>query len=102
MIAHVCTSTGWTWDYCLWQLDIPRLGALSAQWRRLPPPTLQLARIALALGLSPADPVPVAPPPEDMAAALEMFPTAPLPEVMKPEEYLRRKAQQLEATHGQH
>jgi hypothetical protein len=82
----------------LWQVDIPRLTALNAQWRRLPPPAIQLARIAAFLGFKPADPPPAAPAgaaqepsSDDMQALLAMMPTTTLPPVMSSEEYLRRK-----------
>lgn len=95
IVAHVCASIGWTWDYCLWQLDIPRLQALNTQWRRFPPPAVQLARIAMFLGLSATKPEAAtesAISQDGVDAALDMFPTGPMPVVMSPDEYLRRKA----------
>jgi hypothetical protein len=35
--SHVCSSTGWTWDYVEAELDLPRLLALSEYWRDHPP-----------------------------------------------------------------
>ncbi|MBS5743739.1 MAG: hypothetical protein KHW43_09625 [Neisseria sp.] len=37
MIAHVCDSTGWTWDYVADNLDLPRIGHLNDYWREHPP-----------------------------------------------------------------
>lgn len=37
MIAHVCASTGWTWDYVADNLDLPRIGHLNDYWREHPP-----------------------------------------------------------------
>lgn len=37
MIAHVCASTGWTWDYVLENFDLPRVKELNDYWRRHPP-----------------------------------------------------------------
>jgi hypothetical protein len=95
-MAHVCANTGWTWDYVEWQLDVPRLAALSAQWRQLPPPALQLARIARFLGLevsvaasSPAAESPERP--QDETDLIDLFGTGPPLKVMSPEEYLAKR-----------
>lgn len=87
-------------------MDIPRLSALNRQWRRLPPPALQLTRIAAALGVkheeapAPAHP-PALPASEEQAARLlETFPTQPAQPYMSAEEYLRRRAER-EGKHGQ-
>ena len=37
MIAHVCASTGWTWDYVADNLDLPRIRHLNEYWREHPP-----------------------------------------------------------------
>lgn len=37
MIAHVCASTGWTWDYVSENIDLPRLGHLTKYWNQYPP-----------------------------------------------------------------
>lgn len=37
MVAHVCACTGWTWDYVLEHVDLPRLESLNAYWRDYPP-----------------------------------------------------------------
>lgn len=37
MIAHVCASTGWTWDYVAEHIDLPRLEHLNGYWRQHPP-----------------------------------------------------------------
>jgi hypothetical protein len=36
-VAHVCASTGWTWDYVLEHVDIPRLETLHKYWADHPP-----------------------------------------------------------------
>lgn len=36
-------------------MDLPTLAALERYWRHCPPPSVQLARIGLALGLKPPD-----------------------------------------------
>jgi hypothetical protein len=54
LYADVITLTGWTWDYIDAHMTFPRLRALNARWRDVPPPAMQLARIAAALGLKPA------------------------------------------------
>ena len=108
-MAYTVGATGWTWDYVEWQLDIPRLLALNAHWSRLPPPSLQLARIAAALGLKPdAAPATQATPAvreEQGASLMEMFPTAPAQPFLSAEEYLRQKtagvAPHLSNDHGQ-
>ena len=43
IIAHVCSSTGWSWDYVEETLTVPRLLALCACWRNHPPAHLLLA-----------------------------------------------------------
>jgi len=43
IIAHVCTCTGWSWDYAEETLTVPRLLALNAYWRSHPPAHLLLA-----------------------------------------------------------
>lgn len=45
------TLTGWTWEYVDAHMTFPRLRAMTARWRELPPAAMQLARIAAALGL---------------------------------------------------
>ena len=108
-MAYTVSATGWTWDYVEWQLDIPRLLALNAHWSRLPPPALQLARIAAAIGLK-SDAVPAAPTTpaaqeEQAGSLMEMFPTAPAQPFLSAEEYLRQKnagvAPHLSNDHGQ-
>ncbi|EOF9914138.1 hypothetical protein ACGLR3_002096, partial [Neisseria gonorrhoeae] len=37
VIAHVCASTGWTWDYVADNLDLPRIKHLNEYWREHPP-----------------------------------------------------------------
>ena len=37
LVAGICASTGWTWDYVLEHMDFPRLEALREQWRQFPP-----------------------------------------------------------------
>lgn len=43
VFAHVCASTGWTWDYVEESLDFPRLSALSQYWQQHPPTHVLLA-----------------------------------------------------------
>jgi hypothetical protein len=105
-------NTGWTWDYVLWQVDLPILAALTAYWQTTPPIALQLSRISSWLGLKPLEKVgagmtaPRAGQPADQAAApvaadpaaaqaeslMSLFPSATTAvKVMSSEEYLRRK-----------
>lgn len=42
-MAHVCACTGWTWDYVLDNIDLPRLDALRKQWKEIPPICVMLA-----------------------------------------------------------
>lgn len=37
LIAHVCHCTGWTWDYVVEHIDIPRLTHLKDYWSQFPP-----------------------------------------------------------------
>lgn len=70
---------------------------MSAQWRRLPPPALQLARVTAYLGFKPMEEGAAAAgltaetSPEGMQAMFALLPSAPLQPVMSPEEYLRKK-----------
>jgi hypothetical protein len=70
---------------------------LNAHWRRLPPASVQLARIAGALGIKPSvdDPSP-----DDkenqqnhqhLAMLIDSMPASPMPRTMTPEEYLQTK-----------
>jgi len=36
-VAYVCSSTGWTWDYVLENVDIPRMESLNKYWSDHPP-----------------------------------------------------------------
>ena len=81
-------------------MDLPRVQALQGYWRHSPPPHLQLLRIGYALGLKPEVPAgnhPEQIDTEPMQALTDALPTCAMPQVMSPEEYLRRKAEQ----HGQ-
>lgn len=82
-------SLGWTWDYCLWSLDIPRIVTFNAYWRTSPPLHLM---VAAYLGIKPA-PVALVPPANDeqAAALIEMFGVRPMPKIMTAEEYLARR-----------
>lgn len=88
------SATGWTWDYCEWQVDIPRLAALNRNWRRFPPPAIQLTRIAARLGID-TQPAPAAAMTESdnqqASMLMEMFPSGELPKILTPEEYLEQK-----------
>jgi hypothetical protein len=100
----VCTATGWTWDYVLWNVDIPRLLALNAHWRLLPPASELLVRIGAVLGLkprgaaaaAPAQPSSAADADAEFDAELESMPLQPMPHILKPEEYLARKERKRE------
>lgn len=52
MIAHVCASTGWTWDYVAENIDLPRIGHLSNYWRRHPPVHILVASY---MGIRPSE-----------------------------------------------
>jgi hypothetical protein len=43
VIAHVCASTGWTWDYVAENVDLPRLEALNRYWKGHPPVHVMVA-----------------------------------------------------------
>jgi hypothetical protein len=96
IIAYTVSATSWTWDYTEWNLDIPRLTALNAHWRLLPPVPLQLARIAASLGIKSSEAENSATPEgsdEQAESLVQNFPIAPAQPYMSAEEYLRRKAQ---------
>lgn len=52
MIAHVCASTGWTWDYVTEHVDLPRLEALNRYWAGHPPVHVM---VAAYFGIKPED-----------------------------------------------
>ncbi len=37
MTVHVCRATGWTWDYVLDAMTLPRLAAFARHWKLYPP-----------------------------------------------------------------
>lgn len=43
LIAHVCASTGWTWDYVATNIDLPRVQHLGDYWQQHPPMHILLA-----------------------------------------------------------
>lgn len=43
VVAQVCQNTGWTWDYVLATLTVPRLKALNQQWKQIPPLAVTVA-----------------------------------------------------------
>lgn len=43
MIAHVCASTGWTWDYVAENIDLPRMKHLGDYWAQHPPMHILMA-----------------------------------------------------------
>jgi hypothetical protein len=47
------TCTGWTWDHIDERVTLPQVAALGRFWKQVPPPAVQLRRIALFLGLKP-------------------------------------------------
>jgi hypothetical protein len=68
LIAHVCQSTGWTWDYVLSEMTLPRLAALARHWKKYPPVHI-LASAYLGLRKPAA-------PKADLGELVEMFGTA--------------------------
>lgn len=44
--------TGWTWEYIDAHMTLPRLYAMHRSWETLPPPAIQLARIASFFGIN--------------------------------------------------
>lgn len=50
------TCTGWTWEYIDSKVTIPQVEALSRCWVSIPPPAIQLRRIAQFLGIKDAAP----------------------------------------------
>lgn len=66
------------------------VGALTAYWDTTPPAHIQLYRIAAYLGAVPKPEVKQQP--EQQAHALmEQFPTAVMPKILTPEEYLEQR-----------
>ncbi len=47
------TGTGWTWQHVRHECDLPTYFALCKAWHDVPPPAVQLRRIAQYLGLVP-------------------------------------------------
>lgn len=45
------SGTGWTWQHARHHCDLPTYFALCEWWREVPPPAVQLRRIAQFLGL---------------------------------------------------
>ncbi|HCY17178.1 MAG TPA: hypothetical protein DHV21_14590 [Curvibacter sp.] len=45
------SGTGWTWQHVRHHCDLPTYFALCDWWREVPPPAIQLRRIAQYLGL---------------------------------------------------
>ena len=57
MIAHVCASTGWTWEYVAADIDLVRLGHLSEYWKQHPPThVLVAAYMGVGEKSAPSDP----------------------------------------------
>ena len=52
LVAHVCACTGWTWDYVLENVDIPRLESLKQYWQDHPPVQWMMASY---FGIKPAN-----------------------------------------------
>lgn len=46
----MANMTGWTWDQCRDQLDLPRVAAMRAAWKDNPPLTITMRMAAEALG----------------------------------------------------
>lgn len=84
-------------------VDLPRLDALTRQWRKCPPPAVQLSRIAAFLGLKPEQEESAAPKAQSEQAAelTKLFPVGPMPKILSPQEYLQQKNQlNQEENHG--
>lgn len=47
------SNTGWTWQHVRSECDLPTYFALCDWWSEVPPPAVQLRRIASFLGLKP-------------------------------------------------
>ncbi|QMT41238.1 hypothetical protein [Neisseria shayeganii] len=67
MMAHICASTGWTWDYVAENIDLPRIQHLSEYWRRHPPVHILVASY---IGYRAPDPATLA---AEEAEAVQMF-----------------------------
>ncbi len=93
------TLTGWTWRDIDLQMTLPRLSALQSVWQSLPPVAMQLLGIGQVLGMK-REPATAAnatsgqaiEPNGEAQALLSSLPTARMPKIMSPEEYLRRRA----------
>lgn len=84
LYAHLVTCTGWTWDYCRNHVDIPRLRALQAHWKHLPPPAISLRRIGQVLGIKPeVSPAKVSSPQEVRQQLGGLMPTMTVPDDVK-------------------
>jgi hypothetical protein len=47
------SGTGWTWQHVRHECDLPTYLALCDWWREVPPPAVQLRRIASFIGMKP-------------------------------------------------
>ena len=47
------SNTGWTWQHVRSECDLPTYFALCDWWHEVPPPAVQLRRIAQVLGIKP-------------------------------------------------
>ncbi|MDI9234313.1 hypothetical protein [Limnohabitans lacus] len=47
------SNTGWTWQHVRSECDLPTYFALCDWWHEVPPPAVQLRRIASFLGMQP-------------------------------------------------
>lgn len=65
-------STGWTWDQVRNELDVPRLKALNAYWKKQPPVHLL---VAAYLGYSPAEESGEVSPDKQALELMSMFPS---------------------------
>ena len=57
LYAWIVCQTGWTWETVRWEMDFPRLDALTEQWRTLPPVHYELARIGAHFGVPRPEPL---------------------------------------------
>lgn len=84
LYAYLVNATGWTWETIRWELDLPRLAALSKYWEDMPPLHIEVARLGAAFGVprpekssktTSSSPAKNDEEPSDFVELLGMFPT---------------------------
>ena len=98
-MADFVTTLGWSWDQAENELDLPRIDAFRRAWERVPPASVQLVRIAAALGLKPqavskaiAGPKAEQAPNPDLDQWIAGVPTVRRTKILTPEEFLGGKS----------